>query len=276
MDFTVKHSLPGRIRIRYDKSRITRRQAALAHSLLSVQDGMTSVGVNYTTGSFLIYYDVKILSEKHIRSYFLALSDKYLKNQEMLAAVEEPEQTESLLFDLAFMTAMHYFKQLLPIPLRIALRVWSLGPRILKGVGQMASGNVFKSEVLDAAAISMALITGDTRTASNINFLLNIGDTIEDFTKKKSYSDLANRLLSQNDQVQLVVKNDGGKVTEKSVPLYVLKKGDVVAVRTGNVIPVDGNVLRGEALVNQASITGEPLAVEKREGSSVFAGTIVQ
>ncbi|MCR5317788.1 MAG: heavy metal translocating P-type ATPase [Treponema sp.] len=276
MDFTVKHSLPGRIRIRYDKSRITRRQAALAHSLLSVQDGMTSVGVNYTTGSFLIYYDVKILSEKHIRSYFLALSDKYLKNQEMLAAVEEPEQTESLLFDLAFMTAMHYFKQLLPIPLRIALRVWSLGPRILKGVGQMASGNVFKSEVLDAAAISMALITGDIRTASNINFLLNIGDTIEDFTKKKSYSDLANRLLSQNDQVQLVVKNDGGKVTEKSVPLYVLKKGDVVAVRTGNVIPVDGNVLRGEALVNQASITGEPLAVEKREGSSVFAGTIVQ
>ena len=169
---------------------------------------MTDVSVNYTTGSFLIYYDTKQLSEKHIRAYFMALSDKYLKNQEMLDAVEEPQEQESLLFDLACMTAWHYFKQILPLPVRLVLRVWSLGPRILKGVEQVATGNVFKSEVLDAAAISMALITGDTRTASNINFLLNIGDTIEEFTKKKSYSDLANRLLSQNDQVQLVSKNE--------------------------------------------------------------------
>ncbi len=276
MDFTVKHSLPGRIRIRYDKSKISKRQAALAHSLLSVQEGMTNVSVNYTTGSFLIYYDTKQLSEKHIRAYFMALSDKYLKNQEMLEAVEEPQEEESLLFDLACMTAWHYFKQILPLPVRLALRVWSLGPRILKGVEQVATDNVFKSEVLDAAAISMALITGDTKTASNINFLLNIGDTIEEFTKKKSYSDLANRLLSQNDQVQLVTKNEKGETVEKSVPLSFVKKGDLVAVRMGSVIPVDGEVVRCEGLVNQASITGEPLAVEKREGASVFAGTVVQ
>ena len=105
MDFTVKHSLPGRIRIRYDKAKISRRQAALALSLLSVQEGMIDVSVNYTTGSFLIYYDTKQLSEKHIRAYFMALSDKYLKNQEMLDAVEEPQELESLLFDLACMTA---------------------------------------------------------------------------------------------------------------------------------------------------------------------------
>jgi hypothetical protein len=156
MDFTVKHSLPGRIRIRYDKAKISRRQAALALSLLSVQEGMTDVSVNYTTGSFLIYYDTKQLSEKHIRAYFMALSDKYLKNQEMLDAVEEPQEQESLLFDLACMTAWNYFKQILPLPVRLVLRVWSLGPRILKGVEQVATGNVFKSEVLDAAAISMA------------------------------------------------------------------------------------------------------------------------
>ncbi|MCR5612787.1 heavy metal translocating P-type ATPase [Treponema sp.] len=276
MNFTVKHSLPGRLRIRYDKTKITRRQAALAYSLLSVQEGMTDVSVNYITGSFLIYYDIKKLSEKHIKAYFMALSDKYLKNQEMLEAVEEPQDQDSLLFDLAFMTFFHYFKQVLPLPIRLIFRVASLGPRILKGLEQVVKGNVFKSEVLDAAAISMSLITGDYKTASNINFLLNIGDTIEDFTKKKSYSDLASRLLSQNDQVQLVEKKADGKMTEKSVPLSLVKKGDVVAVRTGNVIPVDGNVLRGEGLVNQASITGEPLAVEKREGSSVFAGTIVQ
>ncbi len=276
MDFTVKHSLPGRIRIRYDKTKISKRQAALAHSLLSVQEGMKDVSVNYTTGSFLIYYDTNQLSENHIRAYFMALSDKYLKNQEMLEAVEEPQEEESLLFDLACMTAWHYFKQILPLPVRILFRIWSLGPRILKGVEQVAAGNVFKSEVLDAAAISMALITGDTKTASNINFLLNIGDTIEDFTKKKSYSDLANRLISQNDQVQLVTKNEKGETVEKSVPLSFVKKGDLLAVRTGSIIPVDGEVIRGEGLVNQASITGEPLAVEKRKGASVFAGTVVQ
>ena len=248
----------------------------MALGLLSVQDGMNDVSVNYTSGSFLIYYDVEKLSEKHIRSYFMALSEKYLENQELLDSVEEPQESENLLFDLATITAWHYLKQILPVPIRLILRVWSLGPRILKGVEQIASGNVFKSEVLDAAAISMALITGDTKTASNINFLLNIGDTIEDFTKKKSYGDLASRLLSQNDSVRLVERSENGECIEKSVPLKLVKKGDLIAVRTGNVIPADGMIVRGEALVNQASITGEPLAVEKREGASVFAGTIVQ
>ena len=276
MNFTVKHSLPGRIRICYDKKNISRRQAALAYSLLSVQDGMTEVSVNYTTGSFLIYYDINKLSEKHIRAYFMALSEKYLNNKEMLESVDEPREQESLLFDLALMTASHYFKMILPLPVQLLLRTWSLAPRILNGVEHLVKGNVFHSEVLDAAAISMALFTGDTRTASSINFLLNIGDTIEEFTKKKSYNDLADRLISQNDQVQLVGKNKDGEQTEKTVPLSMIKKGDVVAVRTGSIIPVDGTVLSGEVLVNQATITGEPLAVEKREGSSVFAGTIVQ
>lgn len=276
MDFTVKHSLPGRIRICYNKKKISKRQAALAYSLLTVQDGMTDVSVNYTTGSFLIYYDTKQLSEKHIKAYFMALSDKYLNNQEMLEAVEEPHEQESLLFDLALMTAMHYFKMILPLPVRMVLRVWSLGPRIINGIEHLVKGEVFHSEVLDATAISMALLTGDIKTASNINFLLNIGDTIEEFTKKKSYSDLAERLISQNDQVQLIGHGSNGEQTEKAVPLSMIKKGDIVAVRTGSIIPVDGMVLKGEALVNQATITGEPLAVEKRKGSSVFAGTIVQ
>ena len=271
MDFTVKHALPGRIRVGYDKKKISRRQAALAYSLLSVQEGMTDVSVNYTTASFLIYYDTGKLTEKHIQAYFMALSGKYLNNQEMLDSVDEPAEQGSLLFDLACMTVWHYAKQLLPAPIRLLLQIYTLAPRIMKGLGTAASGGLFKSDVLDAAAISMALITGDKKTASNINFLLNMGDTIEAFTKKKSYSDLADRLLSQNDQVQLVEGD-----SERTVPVKALKKGDIIAVRTGSVIPVDGTVLRGEGLVNQASITGEPLAVEKRTGHTVFAGTIVQ
>ncbi|MGP1587054.1 MAG: heavy metal translocating P-type ATPase [Treponemataceae bacterium] len=271
MTVTVKHSLPGRIRVRYDRSLVTKRQAALAQSLLSLQEGMIDVSLNFTTGSFLIIYDTHLLSQKKVLAYFKVLSDKYLDNQEMLDSVEEPVEQENLLFELAVMAAKHYAKFLLPLPLRIAMRVFSLTPRIFKGLEQIYNGNFFKSEVLDAAAISLAIATGDVKTASSINFLLNVGETIEDFTKRKSYADLASTMLSENEEVQLV---EGDK--ERKIPLRMLKKGDIVAVRTGAVIPADGEVIKGEALVNQASLTGEPLAVEKRKGQSVFAGTIVQ
>ncbi len=271
MDYYVKHSLPGRIRIRYDKGTTTPRQATLAQSLLSVQEGMTKVTVNFTTGSFLIYYDTEILSEKQIKAFFMALSDKYLKDEEMLNSVEVPQNQPSLIQILAEMTIRHYLKHFLPIPIRTVLRVFNLTPRILKGLNCIRKGQVFKADVLDATAITMSILTGDANTASNINFLLDIGETIEEYTKKKSYTDLAITMLSDKDMVQVVEGN-----TEKSVPLYMVKPGNIVAVRTGALIPADGDIVDGEALVNQASITGEPLAVEKRKGQSVFAGTVVQ
>lgn len=271
MNYYVKHSLPGRIRIRYDKNTTTPRQATLAQSLLSVQEGMTKVTLNYTTGSFLIYYDEDILSEKNIKAFFMALTDKYLNDEEMLNSVEIPQKQDNILNILAFMTVNHYIKQLLPTPLRVFFRIISLAPRILKGIESISHGKLFKAEVLDATAISLSILTGDYKTASSINFLLNIGETIEEYTKKKSYSDLALTMLSDKDMVQIVEGN-----IEKSVPLFTLKKGDVVVVRTGSLIPADGEVIDGEGLVNQASITGEPLAVEKRKGTSVFAGTVVQ
>jgi len=194
MNFSVKHSLPGRIRVSYNKHEVSARQAALAQSLLSEQDGMTSVDVNYTTGTFLIYYDQKKFNEKKIKAYFMALSDKYLKDEELLDAIPEPQKQENLLYTLAAMSLSFYIKKLLPLPIQVLMHVYSLSPRILNGLKHIACGEVFKSEVLDAAAISMALITGDSRTASNINFLLDIGDTIEDFTRRKSYNDLADKL----------------------------------------------------------------------------------
>lgn len=273
MEYRIKHSLPGRLRVYYNKSQLTDRQAALAQSLLSVQDGISGVNVNFITGTFLIRYDAEILSQKKIESLFKALGPKYLEDEEMLSSVELPQKQESLLGTLVWMTATHYLKAFLPLPVRTVLRVFNLAPRIGKGLEQVASGKIFKAEVLDASAIAMSLITGDAKTASNINFLLNIGDVIEEFTKKKSYDNLKNTMLGDNDKVQLY---DAKTKTEKSVPLYTLKAQDTVVVRTGSIIPADGDVLSGEALVNQASITGEPLAVEKKEGASVFAGTIVQ
>ena len=271
MNFYIKHSLPGRIRIRYDKSEVSLRQAVLAQNLLSVQEGMSQVTVNHITGSFLIRYDETKQSEQSIKALFAALSDKYLNDDDMLASVALPTKQTSLLESLISMAAWHYAKRLLPPPLRLILQFTSIAPRVLKGGKRIFSGRVFCADILDATAITAAAVTGDMTTASNINFLLDIGETIEEYTKKKSYEDLASTLFSENDQVQLVEGD-----TERKVPLYTLKKGDIVAVRTGSLIPADGEVVKGEALVNQASITGEPLAVEKRKGHSVFAGTIVQ
>ena len=271
MDFFVKHSLPGRIRVAFKKGSISNRQASLAKSLLSVQEGITDVSVNLISSSFLIFYQTDKQSEKSICALFMALSSKYLEDEEMLASVQELKKEPGLLTTLFWMTARHYAKKLLPLPLRIGLRFVNVAPRVLKGAEEVLKGNIFKADVLDATAIMAAFLSGDPETAGSINFLLNIGETIEDFTKKKSYDNLAKTLFSDKDKAQLV---EG--TVERSVPIYTLKKDDTVAVRTGSMIPADGEVVRGEALVNQASITGEPLAVEKRSGSSVYAGTFVQ
>ncbi len=271
MQFYIKHSLPGRVRIGFDKEEVTPKQAVLAQTLLSMQEGMTQVTVNYVTGAFLIYYDASLLTLKAIKALFMALSQKYLNDEEMLATVDEPVRKQSLLEALLLMTAQHYLRRLLPAPVRLALTLLHLAPRVTKGMVRLAQGDVFSPDVLDATAIAVSALTGDMTTASNINFLLDMGETIEDFTRRKSYDNLALTMLSDKDSVQLV---DGS--TEKPVPLYLIRPGDVVAVRTGSLIPADGEVLRGEALVNQATITGEPMAVEKRAGTTVFAGTVVQ
>lgn len=270
MKVTVRHSLPGRLRIRYPRN-LTAQKAALAKALIEEQEGVDEVDVNYTVHSFLVLYDEAIISKRGVLALFAALTPRYLDDEDLLSAVAAPDTGDSLTFSLLSLTAWHFAKRLLPAPIRIAINIYSFFPRIALGLKCLTHGNIFKSQVLDAAAIGAAVLSGDSNTASNINFLLNVGDQIEEFTKKKSYGDLADRLRSKNSTAILVE----GK-TEREVSVLSLKRGDTIAVRTGALIAADGEVSRGEALVNQASITGEPLAVEKRAGDTVFAGTVLQ
>lgn len=270
MQFYIKHSLPGRIRVGYDKTEISPQQAALAQKLLSAQEGVLQITVNPITATFLVFYNTQKLTETEILAIFKAKSSKHLNDEEMLASVQVLQKKVGLLSILAQMALAHYLKKFLPPPICLALRVFDLTPRIWKGLKALATGNPFRAEVLDATAITMSIVTGDMSTAANINFMLNVGETIEDFTKKESYGNLANTILSENDKVQRVQ----GK-SEKTVHLYEIKPGDIIAVRTGGMIPADGEVLRGEALVNQSTITGEPLPVEKQVSATVFAGTVV-
>ncbi|MCR5249633.1 MAG: heavy metal translocating P-type ATPase [Lachnospiraceae bacterium] len=166
---------------------------------------------------------------------------------------------------------LHYAKRLvLPWSVR---RIWERVKAvryILRGLRSLKEGKI-RVELLDAVAITAAIIIGDYKTASSVMFLLKIGDTLEEWTHKRSVDDLARRMSLNVDKVWLVT--DAGEVLADSGKIAC---GDRVVVQMGNMIPFDGEVCDGEAMVNQASMTGESSAVRKDAGSAVFAGTVVE
>ena len=270
MTFNIVHSLAGRVRVRYPRYLLDGKQAALVQMLISLQEGIKSIEVNIISGSVLIEYEG--ISEAVALSYLKAIDDKYLKNDELLKSVATPVAQESLLYVLLEMVATHYIKKfLLPFPIRRVLSIFGIMPRAKKALKSIAKGKIFCADTLDATALTLSLATGDVNTSSSIRLLLNIGDTLEDYTKRKSYDSLASSLLSANDSVQILENGE-----EKTITANLLKTGDIVICRAGSVIPVDGTVVEGEAMVNQASMTGESLPVHKKDGSSVFASTIIE
>ena len=272
MYYHVRHSIPGRIRLEYDNRNIDPIRATLAENLIAVQEGIMGISFNSNVGTFLVYYDISKLSECEVLAFFRAIDDQYLDDPSMLASVREPDVSISLAGTLVSMTVSYALRKLLPVSIRSIMRVWRAFPRVMAGAKCLLSGHISDTRVLDAAAISVAIASGNSRTADNIGFLLSVGETIEEYTKRKSLDDLAITMFSGNESVHVLAGED----TEEVRPLSAVRKGDVIIARTGDVIQADGSVAKGEALVNQATITGEPLAVEKREGSTVFAGTVVE
>ncbi len=272
MHYTVKSAIPGRLRLRYDNRRISPRQVALAANLVSIQEGIERADFNPVSGSFLVRYSPEKISEKETLALFSALDGKYLDDPSMLAAVPAPTEPQSLAGGLISIAAFFLIKKLLPPALRTALSFFRLAPRISDGAFCLLSGRVSDTRVLDAAAITVSLLSGNRATAENIALLLSAGEMVEEFTRRKSRDNLALAMFtgSETARVSLV---DG---KEEEWPLAAVRQGDTIIARTGECVQADGEVLRGEALVNQAAITGEPLAVEKRAGSTVFSGTVVE
>lgn len=274
MKVTVKHSLPGRLRLHYQRAEVSVRQAVLAQTLIAVQDGISDIQVNTKTASFLVHYHQDKISEKEVLALFRVLSDEYLNDKSLLEAVADIPITESI-FDVLVGTLINVaVRALLPLPIRNLLLCKSILPRIGKAVEQCFSGNFFSTDLLDAVALTAAVLDGKTSTARSISTLLTMGEEIEELTKRQSYENLAQTLLISNEPVHLLEGGIAGS-EEKSVPASALKKDDLIVVRQGSQIPADGEVEQGEGMVNQASITGESLPVEKAPGQSVFAGTIL-
>ena len=248
---------------------MTIEEADRADAYLKSISGIDDVTVYERTGDLIIYYSFDRSELIEILAHFSFENDE-VKNIEIVgtARLVQREYEEKLIMTII----LRYFRKIFyPLPLRIALAYIKSIKYILKALKSLAKGQLNVS-VLDAVAITVSLIRGDFETASSVMFLLKIGEILEEWTHKKSVSDLANTMSLGIEKVWLKNKND----EEVLVSTNKVNVGDKIVLRTSNMIPLDGEVIDGGATVNQSAITGESVAVNKTVGSRVYAGTVVE
>lgn len=268
MKCKILHESRGRIRVHLMCSHMTLHDADILEYYMRNIDGVTSVKVYDRTQDAIIIYKTE---RKNI---IRALAKFSFKAKEAIELV--PEHTSRQLhrdFEdrLIFTTVSHIATKLfLPVPIRTALTLFRSIKYIRKGLKALLSRKLSVS-VLDATAVSVSIIRGDFSTASSVMFMLNLGEILEDWTHKKSVADLASTMSLNVDKVWLKTET-----CEVLVPIGDIQAGDKIVVRTGNMIPLDGKVVSGEATVNQSSMTGESLPVVKTVGSYVYAGTVAE
>ena len=266
MKCTILYETPGRMRVHAVQNRMTLAQADLLEAYLKQVKGVENATVYDRTGDAVICY--KTSREAVIKSLaaFSYQASKDLAPEHSSRELNRQYQ-DKLLFALVRRGISKLF---LPMPLRTAITLVRSAGYLKKGLACLLKGRI-QVPVLDAVAITVSMLRGDFQTAGSIMFMLGIGDILDEWTHKKSVADLAGAMSLNIDKVWL--QTDAGDVL---VPVSQVKPGDRITVRTGGMIPLDGKVADGEAMVNQASITGEPLAIRKAAGGYVYAGTVVE
>ena len=256
------------MRLRLRQKNMTIRQADLLETWLKGQPWTREAVVHERTGCAIVTYKgdrETVLSALGAFTWAGAESSVTLPGHSTRALNREFQ--EKLVGKVAVKAAAALF---LPAPLRIARIVWHMIPFLHRGLRCLGHRQI-KVEMLDALSIGISVCRRDFGTAGTVMFLLEIGELLEDWTRKKSVADLAESLSLHVDRVWL--KTEAGEVL---VPIGQVKPGDRVLVRAGGVIPLDGVVAEGESTVNQASLTGESVPVVKRSGGAVYAGTVVE
>ena len=267
MKCKILHTSAGRIRVHLCVNGMTLRQADVLEYYIRNIDGITDVKVYDRTADTVIFYRG---SNKRIIEALAAFSFESAENEGLV-----PDHTSRVLNrefeDKLVMKVLLRFasKSFLPAPIRAGMAIIRSVRYISAGLKSLLNGKLSVS-VLDATAVTVSLVRGDFSTASSVMFMLGLGELLEDWTHKKSVSDLAGAMSLNVDKVWL--KNG----EETLVSVSDVKEGDRIIVRTGNMIPLDGKVVEGEAAVNQASMTGEALPVRKVCGSYAYAGTVVE
>ncbi len=268
MKFTVKHEARGRMRIHLVQYRMSYAQADLLLYYLHTQPQVKEAKVYERTGDAVVVYTG---DRQQIIDLLLAFAYEEVKAPTGLIENSGRALNADYQEKLVGHVVKHYaIKWLLPLPLRSCYVIWQSLKYMKEGVKTLLKGKI-EVPVLDATAIAVSVLRNDTDTAGSIMFLLGFGELLEEWTHKKSIDNLA-RSLSLH-VTKAWKKVDG---TEVLVSVDEIETGEQVVVHMGNVIPFDGVVAEGEALVNQASLTGEATAVRKAEGASVYAGTVME
>lgn len=268
MRFKIEHEIRGRVRLHICQKRMTCRQADQLEYFLTKLNGVTSAKVVERNQDAVICYSdnrEEILRAIQSFSYEKAEApESYLQNsgREM-----NGEYWEKMVNHVV----LHYGKKIfLPLPVRTFLTTLKSVKYIWKGVRTLAKCRI-EVPVLDATAIGVSMLRGDFSTASSVMFLLGFGEILEDWTHKKSVDDLARSMSLNVSKVWLITED-----SEVQVGTDEIKPGDRVRIHMGTVIPFDGIVTEGEAMVNEASLTGESMPVAKHESSYVYAGTVME
>ena len=264
----IEHESRGRLRVRMKQYRMTLEQADLLEAYLQNQPGVLSATVHERTCCAVIRYigDRENIIRAIAQFNYTAPSVTALTPTHSGRALNR-EYQEKLVGKVITKFACTLF---LPAPLQIARTIWLSLPFLGRGLKRLIHREL-KVELLDALSIGVSMVRRDFSTAGSVMFLLDIGELLEEWTHKKSVDDLA-RCMSLNVK-RVWLKTDDAEVL---VPLSNIAVGDRILVRMGSVIPLDGEVVEGEVMVNQASLTGESMPVAKRSGTQVYAGTVIE
>ena len=268
MKCTILHESQGRMRVHVCAVRMTLHRADVLEAYLNHQDSVQKAIVYERTGDVVLTYTGS-------RKAAVALLAGYrFDNAELDVLVTSHDSrkiNQEYQEKMVNLVAGRVFRKVfLPAPIAAAYTVWRSIAFVWKGVRCLLHRKL-EVEVLDALSITASLLRGDYSTAGSVMFLLTVGSLLEEWTRKKSLDDLARSMALNVDKVW--VRAEGGEVL---LPLTKVHAGDEIVVRSGNMIPLDGAVIEGEAMVNQAALTGESMPVRKSEGATVYAGTVVE
>ncbi|MGX8693759.1 MAG: heavy metal translocating P-type ATPase [Methanobrevibacter sp.] len=272
MKYQVMYDNGSRIRVRCGQWAFTKKEGYGLSSLLLNHSFIHEVYTSHKNGSITIYYDGDTENKQKIFDILNNITLDDLFEAEPTQTQASKEITDDFYLKLSKMIFNRVgYRLFLPMPIRHALTIYHAAEYVWHGLDSLTD---FRCDValLDGAAVAGALLHKQYKPASSMMFLLSISDALEDYTLQKAKSTLKDSLALNIDTVW-VVGEDG---EEKQCPAVDIDKGDKIKIHMGDVIPVDGKVIEGDGMVNESSMTGEPLAIHKRPGKTVHAGTVVE
>ena len=269
MRFQILHESPNRVRLRAVQASMSMEQADILEAWLLSLPQVDQVTLHERIcGVIIVFRGSKEVLYQNLANFSYGAAEQNVQIANRKGRAMNRAYKEKIVFHIL----RHYLKKLyMPLTVRRLLSTCQSMPRIGRALKTMLGGKL-TVDVLDGVALAVSLLTGDFSTAGSVCFLLKLGETIDEWTHKKSVDDLAKSMSLQVDQVWQII-SDG---TQILVPLAQIRPGDRIIVHTGNVLPLDGIMEDGDVMLNQASLTGESVPVAKRQGSAVYAGSVVE